>query len=124
MSRRFDLSTLKPCGAMARTTGKPCRHLGTLKNGRCKLHGGRSTGPKTEEGKAKARRGNWKGGRYSAPARLVDRYVRGAIRIAKAEYTGARGYVPILGRDMEQLELAITECAAMGRELARLRGEE
>jgi hypothetical protein len=38
------------CGAYARTTGNPC--LGrSLKNGRCKLHGGLSTGPKTLEGK-------------------------------------------------------------------------
>jgi len=38
------------CGAYARSTGNPC--LGrSLKNGRCKLHGGLSTGPKTLEGK-------------------------------------------------------------------------
>jgi hypothetical protein len=38
------------CGAYARTTGNPC--LGrSLKNGRCKLHGGLSTGPKSLEGK-------------------------------------------------------------------------
>ena len=40
----------KFCGAYARTTGNPC--LGRpLKNGRCKLHGGLSTGPKTINGK-------------------------------------------------------------------------
>ena len=40
----------KFCGAYARTTGNPC--LGrSLKNGRCKLHGGLSTGPKTLEGR-------------------------------------------------------------------------
>tara|TARA_R110002072_G_scaffold276189_1_gene437877 strand:+ start:99 stop:347 length:249 start_codon:yes stop_codon:yes gene_type:complete len=31
------------CGAFARTTGKPCKRF-AAKNGRCKLHGGRSTG--------------------------------------------------------------------------------
>ncbi|WP_417314651.1 HGGxSTG domain-containing protein [Cycloclasticus pugetii] len=31
------------CGAFARTTGKPCKRFAS-KNGRCKLHGGRSTG--------------------------------------------------------------------------------
>ena len=41
------------CGAFARSTGKPCR-IKALANGRCKLHGGLSTGPKTTEGKAKA----------------------------------------------------------------------
>ena len=39
------------CGAYARTTGKPCRAK-ALRNGRCRNHGGLSTGPKTEEGKA------------------------------------------------------------------------
>lgn len=33
--------------------GTPCQ-APTLMNGRCKLHGGKSTGPKTPEGKAKA----------------------------------------------------------------------
>jgi hypothetical protein len=41
------------CGAFARSTGKPCR-MKALANGRCRLHGGLSTGPKTAEGKAKA----------------------------------------------------------------------
>lgn len=40
------------CNAFARSTGKPCM-CRALKNGRCALHGGLSTGPKTSEGKAK-----------------------------------------------------------------------
>jgi len=40
----------KQCGAHARTTGAPCRAK-ALPNGRCKLHGGMSTGPRTIEGK-------------------------------------------------------------------------
>ncbi len=38
------------CGAYARSTGKPCQ-AGALKNGRCRNHGGLSTGPKTLEGR-------------------------------------------------------------------------
>lgn len=38
------------CGAHARTTGAPCKAK-ALPNGRCKLHGGMSTGPKTLEGR-------------------------------------------------------------------------
>jgi len=41
------------CGAHARSTGKPCQRK-ALANGRCRQHGGLSTGPKTEEGKARA----------------------------------------------------------------------
>ena len=40
----------KQCGAHARSTGLPCRAK-ALPNGRCKLHGGMSTGPKTLEAK-------------------------------------------------------------------------
>ena len=40
------------CGAMTRQ-GRPCVAT-ALKNGRCKNHGGRSTGPKTEEGRTKS----------------------------------------------------------------------
>ena len=45
----------KKCGAHARTTGKPCQAK-ALANGRCKLHGGLSTGPRTMEGKQKSLR--------------------------------------------------------------------
>jgi len=38
------------CGAYARSTGKPCRAK-ALANGKCKLHGGLSTGAKSFQGK-------------------------------------------------------------------------
>ena len=38
------------CGAHARSTGKPCQAK-ALANGRCKNHGGMSTGPMTPEGR-------------------------------------------------------------------------
>lgn len=40
------------CGAKTRR-GTPCQ-CKALGNGRCKLHGGKSTGPRTPEGKRKA----------------------------------------------------------------------
>ena len=43
------------CGAKTRR-GRACRCL-ALKNGRCRLHGGLSTGPKTEDGWARTRAG-------------------------------------------------------------------
>mgnify|MGYP003627210602 CR=1 FL=1 len=43
----------KECGAYARTTQLPCKAK-ALANGKCKLHGGLSTGPKTAEGKLKS----------------------------------------------------------------------
>jgi hypothetical protein len=40
------------CKAFARSTGKSCM-CKALSNGRCRLHGGLSSGPRTPEGKAK-----------------------------------------------------------------------
>ena len=40
------------CGAKTRA-GTPCKRKDLYENGRCKLHGGLSTGPKTPEGKAR-----------------------------------------------------------------------
>jgi len=37
-----------------------------MRNGRCRMHGGLSTGPRTPEGLARSRRANWKYGYYSA----------------------------------------------------------
>lgn len=41
------------CGAMTRK-GTSCRNIALFSNGRCRFHGGLSTGPRTEEGKRKS----------------------------------------------------------------------
>lgn len=41
------------CGAKTRA-GTPCKSAAIFENGRCKFHGGLSTGPTTAEGKARA----------------------------------------------------------------------
>jgi hypothetical protein len=41
------------CGATTRQ-GHPCRMTKVYRSGRCKLHGGLSTGPKTEVGRERA----------------------------------------------------------------------
>ena len=43
------------CGAKTRK-GTPCKQLILFTNGRCKFHGGASTGPKTKKGKARSAR--------------------------------------------------------------------
>jgi hypothetical protein len=40
------------CGAKTRA-GTPCKRRDIYSSGRCRMHGGLSTGPKTPEGKAK-----------------------------------------------------------------------
>lgn len=41
------------CGAKTRS-GTPCQRKDLLRGGRCRLHGGLSTGPKTLEGKRRS----------------------------------------------------------------------
>lgn len=43
-----------PCGAQRHRDGKPCQALSEPGKRRCRFHGGRSTGPKTPEGRARA----------------------------------------------------------------------
>ena len=40
---REALANHPKCGAHSRTTGHPCKNA-SMKNGRCRMHGGRSTG--------------------------------------------------------------------------------
>jgi hypothetical protein len=42
------------CGGKGRRSGRPCQCKEIYTNGRCKWHGGASTGPKTAEGRARS----------------------------------------------------------------------
>tara|TARA_B100001057_G_C22801530_1_gene931712 strand:+ start:301 stop:588 length:288 start_codon:yes stop_codon:yes gene_type:complete len=53
----------KICGAKTRT-GSPCAKFPIAGKRRCRLHGGLSTGPRTEEGKKKIADAQLKHGRY------------------------------------------------------------
>jgi hypothetical protein len=66
------------CGARSKRTGKPCRGA-AMPNGRCKFHGGKSTGPRTPEGLERSRRANWKHGHFSREAKAERSRVRAAI---------------------------------------------
>lgn len=56
------------CGARSRRNNyKPCRQP-AMKNGRCRLHGGLSTGPKTLIGKKLSAKANFKNGLYTKKA--------------------------------------------------------
>lgn len=69
-------ATVRLCGAKSRRNNYlPCRQP-AMKNGRCRMHGGKSTGPKTEEGKNKAAAANFKHGRYSNAAKAEREYMR------------------------------------------------
>ena len=54
-----------------------------MANGRCRMHGGPSTGPRTAEGLERSRRSNWKHGHYSAEAKQVRREARQQYRLLR-----------------------------------------
>ena len=55
---------MKFCNAKTRSGGT-CRRFGNTKNGRCHLHGGKSTGPRTDEGRQRIAKAHLKHGRRS-----------------------------------------------------------
>ena len=69
------------CGARNRK-GNPCR-APAMPNGRCQMHGGKSTGPRTAEGLERMRRANTKHGLYSAETLRVMRAIRALRRDAR-----------------------------------------
>ena len=59
------------CGARTRA-GTPCRSP-AMPNGRCRMHGGASTGPRTEAGLARIRRARTVHGLHAADMRELRR---------------------------------------------------
>lgn len=65
-----DPSKAPRCGAITRRQ-TTCAQPAMRHRRRCRLHGGKSTGPRTPEGLARSRRANWKHGAYSREARAL-----------------------------------------------------
>ena len=74
-----DFSKAPRCGAKTRK-GTPCKAPG-MANGRCRLHGGKSTGPRTPEGLKRSKMANWKTGEHSAEARVRKRQFAELIKL-------------------------------------------
>lgn len=62
-----DLANAARCGAKTRR-GTPCQ-APAMPNGRCRLHGGKSTGAKTPEGRERSRLARTKHGNRTAKAK-------------------------------------------------------
>jgi hypothetical protein len=77
-----DLSKAPRCGARTRK-GLPCASPAVRGRKRCRLHGGRSTGPRTAAGLTRSRQAHWKHGRFSEEARREAAQVRELLRECK-----------------------------------------
>ena len=72
------------CGAKTRR-GTACQRPANKKNGRCRLHGGASTGPRTEDGRARISAANLRHGKCTKD-KLEERRENAAIgRKVRAE---------------------------------------
>jgi hypothetical protein len=64
-----DFAKAPRCGAITRRRTR-CQGP-AMPNGRCRMHGGMSTGPRTAAGLARSRRARWKHGAYSQEMRAL-----------------------------------------------------
>jgi hypothetical protein len=108
------------CVAVSTQTKQQCGRpaLRTSKTQKCQFHGGRSTGPKTNEGRKRIATANTKHGRYSKEAKvklakeLVVLYqledAMNLIGMSKSSKTRGRkpnGYIPV--RKLEDIRLIL-----------------
>ncbi|MCP3680208.1 MAG: hypothetical protein GY782_08170 [Gammaproteobacteria bacterium] len=63
------------CTAKSKRTKQLCRQP-AMKNGKCRLHGGKSTGAKTVDGKKRLAEVNLTHGYYTKEAKAERRYLR------------------------------------------------
>lgn len=71
-----DPNSAPRCGAHARTTGAPCKAPAIKGKRRCRLHGGRSTGPRTLSGLARSKSANLRHGEYSRESQTIRKLGR------------------------------------------------
>src|SRR3954453_3210024 len=75
--------TAPRCAARRKSDGGSCQQP-AMANGRCRMHGGKSTGPRTGEGLERSRKARWKHGHYSRKAREERAAARAGLRLIRA----------------------------------------
>ncbi len=69
-----DFTKAPRCGARTRR-GTTCR-APAMANGRCRLHGGKSTGPRTREGLERMRQSKLKHGKFTKEMKAATQYLK------------------------------------------------
>ena len=77
-----DLSNARRCGVQSKRNRRSCR-APAMPNGRCRMHGGGSTGPRTQEGLARSRKARFRHGFHSRPVRDARARARWVLREAR-----------------------------------------
>jgi len=96
-ARPGDFLAAPRCGARTRCGGA-CRQP-AMRNGRCRMHGGLSTGPRTAAGRARCAAARTIHGGYDAATRALQAEARAAMRRLRAlclplRPTAGRGVLP------------------------------
>lgn len=68
------------CGAKSKRSGLPCQAPAMRGKQRCRFHGGKSTGPKTVEGKKRSKEAGLKHGFYTQAAIEERKQARTTLR--------------------------------------------
>lgn len=79
---RFNIKNAKKCLAKSKRSGLPCQSP-AMKNGRCRLHGGKSTGARTRQGIKKLRQVNLIHGKYTKEWIKMHRESMAILRFGK-----------------------------------------
>ena len=89
MKSRFNIKNTKKC--YAKTRQNTLCQSPAMKNGRCRLHGGKSTGARTKEGIERIKKANLRHGKYTkewiANHRETMAFLRYAGRLLKDSYS-------------------------------------
>lgn len=107
-----DLSKARRCGARNRR-GTPCQ-CPAMANGRCRLHGGLSTGPKTPEGIERIRRAVTKHGQYAKRARPIGNTIGISCGIFGSCWPASKGVLQMGKRTTPDLA-AVTDAPYRAR---------
>jgi hypothetical protein len=81
-SERLIRAEAAPRCLARRRDGAECK-APAMPNGRCRMHGGLSTGPRTAAGLERSRQARWRHGHYSAQAKAERREARAPIRLLR-----------------------------------------
>ncbi|MBU1181374.1 MAG: hypothetical protein KKF00_04265 [Proteobacteria bacterium] len=87
----FSFMNASQCGAKTRK-GHPCKSP-AMKNGRCRMHGGKSTGPKTPEGIERIRAAHLTHGNYTQQAAADKREFRELMKLLNENMKEVEGLI-------------------------------
>jgi hypothetical protein len=77
------MDTLPICKAKSKRSGMRCNNFATKGKQVCRIHGGVSTGSRTEEGKLRQKKASWKHGKSSKEAIEERKRMREFIKQCK-----------------------------------------